>query len=86
MKYYFIAAFIAIIGCLASAGLFLLKDGKRDPTEKTDNTKNSRAGKKRMAWALTWRIGLSVTLFLSIWVFYSLGWIQPTGIPINAVQ
>jgi hypothetical protein len=78
MKYYFILAFIAIVGCLASAGVFLLKD--------TKDASDPAARKKRMAWALTWRIGLSVTLFASIWVFYSLGWIKPTGLPINAVQ
>jgi hypothetical protein len=79
MKYYFIVAFIAIVGCLASAGVFLMKDTGKDPN-------NPVAAKKRMAWALTWRIGLSVTLFISIWIFYSLGWIKPTGLPINAMQ
>jgi Protein of unknown function (DUF2909) len=79
MKYYFITAFIVIVGCLASAGVFLLKDTGKD-------INNPVAGKKRMAWALTWRIGLSVALFISIWIFYSLGWIKPTGLPINAVQ
>jgi hypothetical protein len=39
---------------------------------------------KRMANALTWRIGLSVALFLSIIFAYSMGWIQPTGIPMGA--
>jgi hypothetical protein len=79
MKYYFIVAFIAIVGCLASAGVFLLKDTAKSADDPA-------ARKKRMAWALTWRIGLSVALFISIWIFYSLGWIKPTGIPINAVQ
>jgi hypothetical protein len=50
---------------LMSAGFFLIK-GK----------KNSN-----MAWALTWRIGLSLFLFTSIWLLYLLGWIQPTGMP-----
>ncbi len=79
MKYYFMIAFVAIVACLASAGVFLLKDSGKDPS-------NRAAGKKRMAWALTWRIGLSVALFISIWVFYSLGWIKPTGLPIHAIQ
>jgi hypothetical protein len=79
MKYYFIMAFIAIVACLASAGVFLMKDTGKDPN-------NPVAAKKRMAWALTWRIGLSVALFISIWVFYSLGWIKPTGLPVNAMQ
>jgi hypothetical protein len=79
MKYYFIVAFIAIVACLASAGVFLLKDTGKDPA-------NPAARKKRMAWALTWRIALSVALFISIWVFYALGWITPTGLPMNAIQ
>lgn len=79
MKYYFIAAFIAIVACLASAGFFLLNDTKRGSDDP-----NSR--KKRMAWALTWRIGLSVALFISVWIFYTLGWIKPTGLPVNAMQ
>jgi Protein of unknown function (DUF2909) len=79
MKYYFIVAFIVIVASLASAGVYLVKDAKK-------NKDASEASKKRMVWALTWRIGLSVTLFLSIWLFYSLGWIKPTGLPINAMQ
>jgi Protein of unknown function (DUF2909) len=82
MKYYFIAAFIAILGCLASAGIFLLKDKRSDPSSQSNDAEH----KNRMVWALTWRIVLSVALFISIWVFYALGWIQPTGIPLNAIQ
>ena len=70
MKWYLILAFIAIAASLGSAGFFLVKD-----------TADKAAGKKRMAWALTWRIGLSVALFLSIWVMYLLGWVKPTGLP-----
>jgi Protein of unknown function (DUF2909) len=65
MKYYLIFFCIIIMISLMSAGFFLIK-GK----------KNSN-----MAWALTWRIGLSLFLFTSIWLLYLLGWIQPTGIP-----
>ena len=75
MKYFFILAFIGILGALGSAGFFLMKD-----------TKDSAAGKKRMAWALTWRIGLSVALFILVWVMYLMGWIQPTGLPVGAMQ
>jgi len=28
-------------------------------------------------------VGLSVALFIFIWIAYQLGWIQPTGLPIN---
>ncbi len=34
----------------------------------------------KMARALTWRIGLSVALFVMIVVFAKLGWVTPHGI------
>ena len=37
-----------------------------------------------MAKALAVRVGLSVTLFLLILLAYALGWIHPTGVPLNA--
>lgn len=82
MKYYLIASFIAIVLCLGSAGYFLVND----TSNKLNDAEQKAQKKKRMAWALTWRISLSVLLFLSLWLFYSLGWIKPTGLPINAMQ
>lgn len=34
----------------------------------------------RMVRALTWRIGLSLSLFFLLFVFYALGWIQPHSV------
>lgn len=69
MKYYVIIAFIAIVASLGSAMVYMLRGrGAKDGNG--------------MAWALTWRVGLSLTLFLSILLFYKLGWIAPTGIKI----
>jgi hypothetical protein len=73
MKISIIIALIGIIVSLLAAGLFMVRGG---PTEQEKA--------KRMANALTWRIGLSVALFLSIIFAYSMGWIQPTGIPMGA--
>ncbi|MBI2726144.1 MAG: twin transmembrane helix small protein [Polaromonas sp.] len=70
MKYLVALAFIAILGSLASALFFMMKDG-RDGKPKTNN----------MARALTFRIGLSVLLFVCILIAWKLGYIQPTGIP-----
>ncbi|MES2412409.1 MAG: twin transmembrane helix small protein [Pseudomonadota bacterium] len=70
MKYLVALAFIAILGSLASALFFMMKDG-RDGKAKTSN----------MARALTFRIGLSVLLFICILIAWKLGYIQPTGIP-----
>ncbi|MEJ5999005.1 DUF2909 domain-containing protein [Paucibacter soli] len=71
MKFIFAIAFIGILGALAAAGLFMLKNG----------SKEQRGA--NMARALAVRVGVSVALFLFIWLGYSLGWIQPTGIPLG---
>lgn len=65
MKIVVAIAFILILGSLASALFFLMRDkGKSDRTVK----------------ALAVRVGLSITLFILILIAYRLGYIQPTGI------
>ena len=65
MRYVVIIAFILIIGSLASALVFMMKDkGKSD----------------RTVTALAMRVGFSIALFLLILLAYKLGWIAPTGI------
>ena len=58
-------AFILIIGSLASALVFLMRDKGRS---------------NRTVQALAFRVGLSIVLFVLILVANRLGWIQPTGI------
>jgi hypothetical protein len=65
MKIVVAIAFILIIGSLASALVFLMKD---------------KGKSNRTVHALALRVGFSVTLFILILVAYKLGWIQPTGI------
>jgi hypothetical protein len=72
MKYFIAAALVLIIGALASAGVFMMRDG-RDGKPKTSN----------MMRALAVRVGLSILLFLCILLAYKMGWIRPTGIPIE---
>jgi hypothetical protein len=72
MKYLVIVAFLAILGSLASALFFMMKDG-RDGKPKTNN----------MARALAFRVGFSVLLFVCILVAWKLGYIRPTGIPLQ---
>ena len=72
MKYLIGIAFIGILGALAMAGVFMLRDG-RDGKPKTGN----------MMRALALRVGLSVLLFACILLAYFAGWIHPTGIPIG---
>lgn len=72
MKYLVAAALVLIVAALASAGVFMMRDG-RDGKPKSPN----------MMRALAVRVGLSVLLFLCILLSYWMGWIQPTGIPIE---
>jgi Protein of unknown function (DUF2909) len=72
MKYLIGIAFIGILGALAMAGVFMMRDG-RDGKPKTGN----------MMRALALRVGLSVLLFACILLAYFAGWIHPTGIPIG---
>jgi len=72
MKLLLAIAFVAILGALAAAGVFMLRDG--------------RDGKPRsgsMMRALALRVALSVGLFLCILLAWKLGWIRPTGLPIG---
>ncbi|MCW7537413.1 twin transmembrane helix small protein [Aquabacterium sp. A7-Y] len=64
-------AFLLIIGSLASALVFMMRDG-RDGKPKTNN----------MVRALALRVGFSILLFVCILVSYKMGWIQPTGLPV----
>jgi hypothetical protein len=65
MKIVVAVAFLLIIGSLASALFFLMRDKGRS---------------NRTVQALAMRVGLSITLFLLVLFSYKMGWIQPTGL------
>jgi hypothetical protein len=69
MKVFIVIALIAVLGALASAGVFMLRkpgDGlQRD---------------MRMARALALRVALSVALFLFILLAWKMGWISPHSV------
>ncbi len=71
MKYWVILAFVAIIGSLAGALFFMMKGS----SEKTRS--------RKMALALALRVGLSILLFAGILLAWKLGYIQPSGIPVQ---
>ena len=71
MKYWVILAFVAIIGSLAGALFFMMKGGSGETRS------------KKMARALALRVGLSILMFASILLAWKLGYIQPSGIPIQ---
>lgn len=60
----FICMLIILIS-LGSGLVFLVRDGGKT---------------KRTVKALTWRIGLSLILFLFLFIAFSLGWIHPHSI------
>ncbi|MCD6682237.1 MAG: twin transmembrane helix small protein [Burkholderiaceae bacterium] len=68
MKWIVAFAFVLIIGSLASALFFLVRDRGR-----TRNTMR----------ALGFRVGFSVALFAFILFAQYMGWIHPTGIPVG---
>jgi cytochrome b561 len=72
MTYLVAIAFLAILGSLATALFFMMKDGT-----------NGKAKTSGMARALAFRIGFSVLLFICILIAWKLGYIQPTGIPVG---
>jgi hypothetical protein len=65
MRIIVILAFIGILGSLASALFYLMRD--KGSSSKTVN-------------ALTLRIGLSVALFLFLLFAHWMGWVETTGI------
>ncbi len=72
MKTVMVLMLVAVLGALASAGVFMLRKGDGgDPQG------------KRMARALALRVGLSVALFLFILLSWYMGWVRPTGVPIG---
>jgi hypothetical protein len=60
-----ILVMIVILLALGSALVFLVRDGGKS---------------KNTVKALSWRIGLSLGLFLFLFLAFSLGWINPHGV------
>ncbi len=58
---------LAILGSLGSALVFLLRGREKPDSHRVVN-------------ALTWRIGLSITLFLLLMAGYYFGIVSPTGV------
>ncbi|WP_020202635.1 MULTISPECIES: twin transmembrane helix small protein [Cupriavidus] len=65
MRIVILIAFVLIVGSLASALFFMMRDRGRTPN---------------MMRSLMFRVGFSVALFLFILFSHWMGWIQSTGI------
>ena len=75
MKTVMVLLLIAVLGALASAGVFMLRKGARPGKDGADDRS------KHMARALALRVALSVALFLFILLSWYMDWVRPTGIP-----
>lgn len=78
MKILVALAFVAILGSLATALVYMMRSPKTDDSGKLPPKKGS------MATALAFRVGFSILLFLLVLLSWKMGWIQPTGIPMGA--
>lgn len=78
MKTVMVLMLIAVLGALASAGVFMLKRG-----QDADGEGNAERRKHHMARALALRVALSVLLFLFILLSWYMGWVRPGGIPVG---
>ena len=67
-----IVMFLGILVSLGSA-LYHLSKGGKEPRSLDDS--------RKMAWALTWRVGLSIVLFVVLMIAWYAGLIAPHGIP-----
>ncbi len=79
MTYLVIVAFVAIIGSLVVALVAMMRGG----SSSADESGPAAPRKNHMARALAFRVGFSVLLFVVILISYTMGWIQPTGLPMN---
>lgn len=79
MTYLVIVAFVAIIGSLVVALVAMMRGG----SPAGENVEPSAPRKNHMARALAFRVGFSVLLFVVVLIGYKLGWIHPTGLPLN---
>ena len=75
MKYFVILAFIAILGSLGGALFFMMRGGKDASDDKQKSTNMFRA--------LALRVGILIFLFVCVLIAWKLGYVQPTGIPLN---
>lgn len=71
MNWLFLIALLGILASLAAAGFFMLRRPGADDK------------KGQMAKALALRVALSISLFLFVMLAWSLGWIEPRGVPLG---
>jgi len=78
MTYLVLIAFVAIIGSLAAALVYMMRGGNH-----TESTPDEPQKPNPMSKALAFRVGFSILLFVVVLLSYWAGWIQPTGLPVG---
>lgn len=63
-KIVIIVFLLAIVWCLLSSFWYLIRD---------------KGQGERTVWRLTWRVGLSLLLFVLLYVMFLMGWIEPSS-------
>ena len=71
MKWVIVVAFVLIIGSLASAMVFLIRD---------------RGRTRNVVRSLSLRVGFSIALFLFILLAHHFGWIEAGGVPVGRIR
>ena len=64
--------FLCILSALSTAFFFMMRGDAEDAPKSS-----------RMMRALAFMVGFSVILFICILLSWKMGWLQPTGIPLN---
>jgi hypothetical protein len=83
MNIVIVIALVVVLAALAAAGFFMVRGGGNTSDEGA-STDAADAQRKRMARALTVRIGVSVLLFLAILLAWYFGLLKPGGLPMRA--
>ena len=76
-------AFVAIIASLGSALFFMMRRPDGEPKSDAERESDDRRRARGMLWSLALRVGLSVGVFLCILLAWELGYLHPSGLPIN---
>lgn len=73
--------FVVMCYALGVALWALLRPEQRSTADAKNDRKGERSAReKRMAWALSWRIGIGLAIFAFLMLGYHAGWFHPHGL------
>jgi Protein of unknown function (DUF2909) len=83
MKLLIVLALVGVVLALGSAGVLMLRKGQRGVNAGDEDPAVPMPVDRNMARALAVRVAISVSLFLLVLLAWSMGWVQPTGLPVG---